>query len=834
MKKLFLILFSFFCICCFGKVELFEISPRNTKYLPGGKEADGIIGDFVLRNNKIECVISGSAPNRKANMGAFWGANGMTPGCLYDLTLRGKNNDQLTIFSPCKQQGRVSYVMIGEDKKSIITHISPAISGGLTKTHTFSLSEEEYGLLITSRLYNNGIEKIAGPINDSWTRFRNTGKFDSVEWADAVDPSHKTGYAYVWLPDQEGKVPPKTKTFSPGEEIIIRRFLSVGTSPAQAYGRAMAKFNDVGRISLFISDSSGKGISTAKVDFSRDGKTGKSIPAYPDETGLIELELPIGEWKLNTMDNGREAQESKIIVNKDGLTKKKISLGVQSGVNFLITKENGSTTPCKAQIIGVEGTPSPKLGPVDRAHGCVDQFHSENGKFSVGLAPGKYKIVVTRGIEHDHFEKQIEVKKGKFEEIKTSLKRSVSTPGWVSTDFHNHSTPSGDNVCGTPDRLINLAAEHIEFAPTTEHNRIMDWGPTILKLGLEKEISTIPGMELTGSGPHLNAFPLDPKHHHQDGGAPTWTRDPRVNALNLMNHSGHHPSGWVHINHPDMIENFIDRDKDGEPDGGYRGILSLIDAIETENYRTAQILHPAPYKITRLAGRERVDIVREFVWLQMLNRGLQTWGIAVSDAHTVHGNGVGGWRTYIPSSTDDPDKIDWKEISRRAKNGQMILTTGPFLEVSTSDGTIAGGTTRANDSIDLNVRVQCPSWIDIDRIQVLKNGRLDESLNFTREFNPDWFQNGVVKFNKIISIPLSEDAHLIVVAYGTNSDLRIGYGSSGQAGIKPCAYNNPIFVDLNGDGFTPNGDTLGFPLPTGKISVINAKKLLSQSGAPIE
>ena len=131
-------------------------------------------------------------------------------------------------------------------------------------------------------------------------------------------------------------------------------------------------------------------------------------------------------------------------------------------------------------------------------------------------------------------------------------------------------------------------------------------------------------------------------------------------------------------------------------------------------------------------------------------------------------------------------------------------------------------------------RVQCPSWIDIDRIQVLKNGRLDQSLKFTRESNPDWFQNGVVKFNKTISISLSEDTHLIVVAYGTNSDLRIGYGSSGQAGIKPCAYNNPIFVDLNGDGFTPNGDTLGFPLPTGKISVTNAKKLLSQSGVPIE
>ena len=382
-----------------------------------------------------------------------------------------------------------------------------------------------------------------------------------------------------------------------------------------------------------------------------------------------------------------------------------------------------------------------------------------------------------------------------------------------------------------PDRLINLAAEHIEFAPTTEHNRIMDWAPTIRSLGLEGEISTIPGMELTGSGPHLNAFPLELKHHHQDGGAPSWTKDPRVNALNLMNHPGHHPSGWIHINHPDMIENFIDRDKDGRPDGGYRGILSLIDAIETENYRAAEILHPAPYKISRRAGREQVYIVREFVWLQMLNRGMKTWGIAVSDAHTVHGNGVGGWRTYIRCSQDDPKLIDWEEISRRAKAGQMILTTGPYLEVQTSDGVLAGGTARANQSVDLEIKVQCSSWIDIDRIQILVNGRPEKSLNFTRKSHPKWFTNGVVKFDRSISIELSEDAHLIVVAYGSESNLKIGYGTSDQAGIRPCAYNNPIFVDLDGNGFKPNGDTLGFPLPLGKISVQAAKALLEKANA---
>ena len=828
MKKIIFILLFSTLINSSAKVEIFEISSKNTDLLPGGKEADGIIGDFVIKNQFIECVIAGPAPNRKANMGAFWGVNGVTPGCLYDLCIKGSNNDQLTIFSPSKQQGRVSYVKPAEDGKSIITYISPAVSGGLTKKHTYILNEGEYGLTITSELYNASEQKISGPINDNWTKFRESGKFENIEWADSVDPSDKCGYAYVWLPDENGKTPPKSKTFHPGTKVFIERYLCVGNSPAQAFGRVMKKIGKVGKLFLELEDSRKKPLTTARVELIKGDHL---IPAYPDGDGVISLHLPVGDWKLIAKDNGRKRLETKIVVAENTTLEKKLSFELQSGINFIVTKSDGTPSPCKAQFIGIEGTPSPNLGPVDRAHGCKDQYHSENGRFFVGLLPGKYKIILTRGIEHDHYEEIVEVKEGKVSEIISTLKHSVSTPGWVSTDFHNHSTPSGDNVCGTADRLINLAAEHIEFAPTTEHNRIMDWAPIINSLGLKNEISTIPGMELTGSGAHLNAFPLTPKPHHQDGGAPTWTKDPRVNALNLMNHPGHHRSGWVHINHPDMIENFIDRNKDGHADDGYEGILSLIDAIETENYRAAQILHPAPYKITRLAGREKVSIVREFVWLQMLNSGLKTWGIAVSDAHTVHGNGVGGWRTYIPSSTDSPSEIDWQEISRHAKAGQMILTTGPFLDVKTSDGTIAGGVTRATRSVTLNIRVQCPSWIDIDRIQVLVNGRANKALNFTRESHSNWFKNGVVKFDKEVEIKLSEDSHLIVVAYGSNFDLKTGYGSSGQSSIRPCAYNNPIFVDLDGNGFAPNGDTLDYPLPTGNISVKSAKELISNSKA---
>ena len=234
-----------------------------------------------------------------------------------------------------------------------------------------------------------------------------------------------------------------------------------------------------------------------------------------------------------------------------------------------------------------------------------------------------------------------------------------------------------------------------------------------------------------------------------------------------------------------------------------------------------------PYRIQKRGGREYVRQNREFIWLQLLNRGHGYHAIAVCDAHSVYGNGVGGWRTYVKSSTDIPSKIDWQEISRNAKAGRMILTTGPFLEVSTQDGTIAGGYTRLNDEVELHVRVQCTDWIDVDRVQVLINGRQYPALNFTRATHKDLFGNGVVKFDQKLRIPLSEDSHLIVVAYGENHDLKKGYGTSTQSSIKPCAYNNPSFVDIDGNGFKPNGDNLNWPLPVNGLTVETVKAMLA-------
>src|SRR5437868_15311671 len=88
-----------------ARPEAFEIGEHNVGQLPGGREADGIIGDFVLRKDRIEAVISGNQAGRKANMTTFWG--GPVTGGLLDLCPRGGHNDRLTYFVPGRQSGRL-------------------------------------------------------------------------------------------------------------------------------------------------------------------------------------------------------------------------------------------------------------------------------------------------------------------------------------------------------------------------------------------------------------------------------------------------------------------------------------------------------------------------------------------------------------------------------------------------------------------------------------------------------------------------------------------------------------------------------------------------------
>ena len=178
---------------------------------------------------------------------------------------------------------------------------------------------------------------------------------------------------------ENGKVAPRNSTLNPGDEIKIRRFVAVEIS--DALGVVAAKLGKTGRLKLNLTGTDKKPVSTASVDFR-----------------LEELDRPVTRMRMGKsksscrrlvedvlLDIGRETQELPLEI-KDGQTvEKSISMNDQSGIRFSVKKEDGSTTPCKVQFIGLGRNAEPQTRSGDRAHGCKDQYHSEKGEFSVAL-----------------------------------------------------------------------------------------------------------------------------------------------------------------------------------------------------------------------------------------------------------------------------------------------------------------------------------------------------------------------------------------------------------------------------------------------------------------
>jgi len=802
-------------------VEVFEIASWNFDERPSGKEADGIVGDYVLRNRHVEILIGGNLPMRRANMTTDYATP--LPGSIYDFDLRGAGNDQLTVFRPGGERGMLSWVRPLDDGSGVEAVRTGPRGQGLAVRHEYRLDADAEYVRIVSTYRNQGMRAKTITPRPVWKGLDQEAQAGEIRTGDSIDPFDKRGYA--WAPLEPATLPEEVE-LAPGDEATYTVLLAVGDSPLAAYGVVAAALGETGEISGRVADASGQAAVHGAVIATVDGT---ELKAYPDAEGAYAFRASPGDHAIRFEDLGRDSAEQTANVRRGRTTNLDWTVGDAARVTGLIRNEAGRPSPAKIQFIGRNGTETPNLGTYYRVHGNDHQYQTHDGRFSQQVPPGDYLLRITRGPEFDLVEKTVSVGSGETVEVSATLRRTVDTAGWISTDFHAHSTPSGDNYCNTTDRMINFAAEHVEFAPTTEHNRIVDWAPEIERLGLSGEIATVPGIELTGAGQHFNAFPMTPDPHAQNGGAPVWHYDPRINAITLRSWNsptlsewgtrfdaganariakdrifGDEVNRWVQANHPNVEQVFFDRDGDGVRDGGFVGFEELIDAAEVWS---AAILEHTP--TMQWYGRERPN--RTFFWLQMLNQGRRVWCVAVSDAHRIFGNGVGDWRTYVPSSTDDPAEIDSTEIIRNAKAGRMMITNGPFLEVETADGLPVGSSVHAEGYVDLKIRVQAADWVEVNRVQVLVNGRQPEQYDFRAASD---FRDGPVRFEKTVRVALQEDAHLIVAAVGEGADLSKGWGRNVQGQMIPAAYTNPIFVDVDRDGFEANGDTLGYDLPS--------------------
>ena len=204
------------------------------------------------------------------------------------------------------------------------------------------------------------------------------------------------------------------------------------------------------------------------------------------------------------------------------------------------------------------------------------------------------------------------------------------------------------------------------------------------------------------------------------------------------------------------------------------------------------------------------DSVNPTHWLRILNLGYRIPAMVNSHADdNLHGNG--GLRNYVRSGADSPATIDPLEIVRNIRRGQVMVTTGPFLQVQAHAGRAAalpgGDLSALGGRADLEIRVQCPNWITLEAVNVLVNGRVSQEHSLTRKLSPGDFANGAVQFEKRIPLALKQDSHIVVVAIGKG--LNLTRRTSDEPATKThVAMTNPIYIDVGSDGFSPQSPLL--------------------------
>ncbi len=826
--------------CNLPAADLQQLTETNyASLVPAGKETDAIYGDWVLRNDQIVVVIAQPIPGRNANM-TVRGVAGM----VIDMTRRTYANDQLGCFYPTG--GRYAFdsansltitaddkeVDLGKTKlikgKSIQISVNgkPITANQTEARVTYTLRDGqswlEYQVEVTNKASTPQKLIAQDSIRCDGTIFK-FGNDDDTRLFYAEDQYF--GQCYGIIPDEgvfERGADKRTlllKSLAAADSEIASNgklswggkvYCSQGLPGVRGWASGIESKKSTLPLQVRLQSPQGS-IEHAQLELYAGDKSLGTIDT--DSTGFVRADLLPGKYLAKIKSLGREDRDQEFEL-ADKLLTENLSLPTASRVQASIVDGSGKPIPAKVQFIPAEGTPMPNFGPDSAISAIKNVVYCANGKFEQPLAPGKYQAIISHGPEFDADTQHIEVRPGALLQLKSSLKRTVITQGWISSDFHSHSSPSGDNVSHQTGRVLNLLAEHIEFAPCTEHNRIDTYEDDLALLKATGAMATCTGMELTGSPlpiNHQNAFPLHRHEHHQDGGGPVSDADPvkQIERLALWDLGS---SKVVQTNHPNIPQILGDRDLDGKADEGFRGMLGWMDVIE---------VHP-PQSIFNFpqAGAAPKDnqLNPIFFWLQLLNLGYRIPGVVNTDAHyNFHGS---GWlRNYMECSTDNPAEIKIDEMIHSAEHGHIVMTTGPFLEAQVRlqrDGKAAFYTCGEDvpmqgQTAKLWICVQCPNWFDVNRVQVFANGRPQRELNFTRKTHADKFSDQNVRFETEIDLPKFDvDTHLIIATIGEGLTLGAVMGPE-QGKLPPAAVTNPIFLDVDGSGFKANRDDLGVP-----------------------
>jgi hypothetical protein len=195
-----------------------------------------------------------------------------------------------------------------------------------------------------------------------------------------------------------------------------------------------------------------------------------------------------------------------------------------------------------------------------------------------------------------------------------------------------------------------------------------------------------------------------------------------------------------------------------------------------------------------------------------------TKGLGLSAARYSLDTPVGLARTYLNvGASTTLTQADLSTVLTALKGGAAVASTGPMLDVlagpvavpSVDPGVGPGGlVTGSNASVNLTINLYAPDWVPVDEVRVVVNGASPIPVPMA-SFISSGKDVRLRTAKVVVAMPPGTDAWLVVeagVSRTQTGPYLVGTPwNKIMRGIYPIAITNPIFVDVNGGGYTPPG-----------------------------
>ena len=148
---------------------------------------------------------------------------------------------------------------------------------------------------------------------------------------------------------------------------------------------------------------------------------------------------------------------------------------------------------------------APLLGPPNGGSPACNRVLVD-GPVAVDVPAGHYDVFATAGISSSLAWAPLAVVAGEAQTVTMQLQRLAPVPGTLSADFHVHGAASFDSTIPDRDRVQAFLAASVDVIAATDHDAVWDYAAAMEALGAAERMVLIPGLETTG---HI-LFQLNP------------------------------------------------------------------------------------------------------------------------------------------------------------------------------------------------------------------------------------------------------------------------------------------------------------------------------------